>query len=165
MNRLSVLIAGVSALTLTAPVAAQSMSGMDMKGMSMPGMKMPAASAKKAASKKPAAKGKAGKTRLSGSASRSKPGVHRGHNGHAMAKSMPGMDRGAMAGMDMSGATAKSPPSAGSMPGMQMPDTGMSGRDSTPMPGMAMGGMPAEPMTGTALAAGNAAAPAAPSDH
>ena len=82
-----------------------------------------------------------------------------------MAKSMPGMDRGAMAGMDMSGATAKSPPSAGSMPGMQMPDAGMTGHDSTPMPGMAMGGMPAEPMTGTALAAGNAAAPAAPSDH
>jgi copper resistance protein B len=146
------LLVSVSAFATTVPATAQSMSGMDMKGMSMPGMKMPAASSKKGAPSRPAKKRMAGKAHRSRPAYRSKPAMRRAPASHGMSMSMPGMDHGSMAGMDMSGSAAKGSEGAASMPDMQMP-------------GMAMSGMAPAPMVGTALTAGNAPAPSAPTDH
>ena len=183
MTRLASLLAASAMLTITAPVAAQSMQGMNMPGMTMP---MPAK--KKAPTKKPTAKPAAkGKGKAKPSA------VKRKTPASSAAAPMAGMDHSAMPGMAMSGSA--SPPAQGapqdvkSMPGMQMPANGQPAAQSTQqpmagmqsMPGMTMpadqhgsmsgmAGMPGMTMpgveqTGTALAAGNAPAPAPPMDH
>ena len=169
------LLIGATALVLAAPVGAQSMQGMQgMSGMSMPGMKMPPAKKKPVA--KPAAR-KTGKTpsKATGKKSITKAAVkprtksvaaksdpHQGHDMSGM-KDMPGMD--------MSGDGKTSGNDMQSMPGMNMPAPasaqpmpddmqGMKGME--PMPGMP--GMD-HAATGTALSAGNAPAPAPPTDH
>lgn len=182
MTRLASMLAATAMLSITAPVAAQSMQGMNMPGMSMPAKNKPAA--------KPAAKAKR--------PAKAKPSVRRKipakHSAAPMA-GMKGMDHSTMPGMDMSASSPQ--PAQGaqqdmqSMPGMQMPANGqpvaqgaqqpMAGMQSMPgmkmpagqpgsqdmqgmsgMPGMTMPGMQ---QTGTALAAGNAPAPAPPMDH
>ena len=186
MTRLASLLAASAMLTITAPVAAQSMQGMNMPGMTMP---MPAK--KKAPTKKPTAKPAAkGKAKAKPSTVKRKAPAR---SAAAPMAGMTGMDHSAMPGMDMSGTA--SPPAQGapqdmkSMPGMEMPANGqpaaqaaqqpMVGMQS--MPGMTMpadqpgsmsgmAGMPGMTMpgveqTGTALAAGNAPAPAPPMDH
>lgn len=103
------------------------------------------------------------------------------HAGHDMS-SMPGMaapgaagaeqtmDHSNMPGMTMPATGGAQPMDHANMPGMDMPATGgAQGMDHSNMPGMsgtaAMGEIrPGHTATGTALAAGNAPAPAAPTD-
>ena len=163
----ALLLLGAIPLLLSAPVAAQSMQG--MSGMNMPGMKMPPAKKKPAAkpaarkAAKPAAKPapKAKVKAKAAPAKSAKPSVGHGMSGM---KDMPGMDMSSagkaaaetpaqdMQGMDMS-APGSAQPTPGDMQGMK-------GMES--MPGMAGMG---SPPSGTALPAGNAPAPAAPTDH
>ena len=163
----ALLLLGAIPLLLSAPVAAQSMQG--MSGMNMPGMKMPPAKKKPAAkpaarkAAKPAAKPapKAKVKAKAAPAKSAKPTVGHGMSGM---KDMPGMDMSSagkaaaetpaqdMQGMDMS-APGSAQPTPGDMQGMK-------GMES--MPGMAGMG---SPPSGTALPAGNAPAPAAPTDH
>jgi len=182
MTRLASMLVATAMLAITAPVASQSMQGMNMPGMSMPAKNKPAA--------KPAAKAKR--------PAKAKPSVRRKiptKRSAAPMAGMKGMDHSTMPGMDMSASSPQ--PAQGpqqdmqSMPGMQMPANGqpaaqgaqqpMAGMQSMPgmnmpagqpgsqdmqgmsgMPGMTMPGMQ---QTGTALAAGNAPAPAPPMDH
>lgn len=171
----------ISALPVIAE--AQSMQGMDMKGMAMPAQKKPPAkkAAAKPTAKRPAAKARAvtpsgAKTKAStadramkGMGSSSMPGMKmpQGSPSEPAASTMPGMSQGAMPGMDMGPGTAKSSPASHDMPGMDMSggqsmpgmnmQDGKAGKDMASMPGMAM--------TGTALPAGDAPAPAPPMDH
>ena len=165
----ALLLLGTIPLLLSAPVEAQSMQG--MPGMNMPGMKMPPAkkkpAAKPAARKvakpfaKPATKSKAMVKAKAAPAKSAEPPA--GHDMSGM-KDMPGMD---MSGadkapaetpaQDMKGMDMSTPGSAQTMPGDMQ---GMKGMESMPgMPGMG----PAA--AGTTLPAGNAPAPAAPTDH
>lgn len=186
MTRFASILAATAMLSITAPVAAQSMQGMNMPGMSMPAKKKPTA--------KPAAKAKRPAKARSSPAKRKMPAKHSA----APMAGMEGMDHSSMPGMDMSESSPQ--PAQGahqdmqSMPGMPMPTNGqpaaqgaqqpMAGMQSMPgmnmpadqhgsqvmrgmsgmatMPGMTMPGMQ---QTGTALAAGNAPAPAPPMDH
>lgn len=179
MTRLASMLAATAMLTITGPVAAQSMQGMNMPGMSMPATKKPAA--------KPTAKSKR--------PAKAKPSPKRkmpAKRSAAPMAGMKGMDHSAMPGMDMSGSTPQQPQAGQqTMPGMQMPASGQPSPQGTQqptqrmssMPGMnmpadqhggqnmqGMAGMPGMTMpgveqTGTALAAGNAPAPAPPIDH
>lgn len=189
MTRFASMLAATAMLSITAPVAAQSMQGMNMPGMSMPAKKKPAA--------KPTAKAKRPAKAKPSNAKHKMPAK----DSAAPMAGMEGMDHSTMPGMDMSASSPQ--PAQGahqdmqSMPGMQMPANGqpasqgaqqpMAGMQSMPgmnmpgdqrggqdmqgmsgmsgmgaMPGMAMPGMQ---QTGTALAAGNAPAPAPPMDH
>ena len=132
----------VAALGASSPALAQTMSGMDHG--SMPGMKMP--SAKPVAKPpKPAAtipKAKRVKRTLPNSSSATPPPAHE----------MSGMDHSSMPGMDMAAdkpSTASPPLDAMTMDGKAM--------DQSAMPDMAK--------SGTDLPAGNAPAPAPPTDH
>lgn len=188
MNRLISALAATTVLGMAAPVAAQSMQGMNMPGMPMP---MPT---KKKPAAKPAAKGKPAKAKPA-SAKRKTAPAKQGADPMAGMKgmdhgTMPGMDHSTMPGMDQA-APQGSQHDMQSMPGMQMPETGqtspqgaqqpMQGMDHSAMPGMempagqgsgmqGMSGMPGMPMegvaqTGTALPAGNAPPPPLPTDH
>jgi copper resistance protein B len=192
MNRLIPVLAVGTMLGMAAPVAAQSMQGMNMPGMNMP---MPA---KKKPAAKPAAKGKPAKTRAGAAKPKTAPAAKRGATSMPGMKgmdhgTMPGMDHSTMPGMDQA-APQGSQHDMQSMPGMQMPGSGqttaqgaqqpMQGMDHSAMPGMnmpagqggdmqgmpGMSGMPGMAtegvaQTGTALAAGNAPAPPLPTDH
>ena len=139
MRLLTILTTGL-VIALPDMAIAQSMGG-----MSMPGMKMPAPA------RKPAAK-----------AVKKKPPTHRASTPArnpaqpSASAAEPGHDHdmAAMPGMDMSAPEPTSPDA--SMAGMDMGETSGTG-EVMPMPGMAM--------TGTALPAGNAPAPAPPTDH
>jgi copper resistance protein B len=186
MTRRPSMLAATAILTIAAPVAAQSMQGVNMPGMTMP---MPAT---KKVPAKPAAKGKqSAKTRPSAAKRKALP-----KRAAAPMSGMTNMDHSSMPGMDMSGSASKQPEGAAhdmqSMPGMDMPATGQSSAPQQPMQGMqsmpgmsmpaqkpgghamqsmpSMAGMPGMTMpgmekTGTALEAGNAPAPAPPMDH
>ncbi len=162
----ALLLLGAMPLLLAAPAMAQSMQG--MPGMHMPGMKMPPAK------KKPAAKPAARKTvKAPAKATAKKPAAKaavkpKAKVGPAKTDPHAGHDMSNMPGMDMP-ATGKTSPDtpANDMQGMDMsaPDgaqsmQGMKGMES--IPGMA--GMD-HAATGTALPAGNAPAPAPPTDH
>ena len=188
MNRLISAFAATTVLGMAAPVAAQSMQGMNMPGMTMP---MPT---KKKPAAKPAAKGKPAKAKSAPAKRKAAPAKP----GGAPMAGMKGMDHGTMPGMDhstMPGMDQAAPQGSQhdmqSMPGMQMPGTGqtappgaqqpMQGMDHSAMPGMdmpagqgsgmqGMSGMPGMAMegvaqTGTALPAGNAPPPPLPTDH
>ncbi|CAN5510928.1 copper resistance protein B [soil metagenome] len=149
MNRIVVaILAAGAALIVAVPASAQdAMQGMDMKGMKMP---KPAPAKKKASPATPARKPTTRRP-----APKPAPSPAR----KAPVKAMDGM---AMPGMDMSGepkAAAGQP-----MPGMDMSGGKTSGEPTSAMamPGMAMPDMPA---SGTALPAGDAPAPARPTDH
>ena len=149
MTRLAAMLVAIGMLTVAVPVMAQSMQGMNMPGMTMP---MPA---KKKAPAKPAAKGKQPAKARRPSAKRQAPAK----GSTASMTETKDMDHSAMAGMQMP-ATSQT-----TAQGAQQPMQGMQS-----MPGMNMAGMPGMTMpgmqrTGTALAAGNAPAPAPPSDH
>ncbi len=149
MTRVASMLAAIGMLTVAPPVMAQSMQGMNMPGMTMP---MPA---KKKAPAKPAAKGKQPAKARRPSAKRQAPAK----GSAASMTETKDMDHSAMAGMQMP-ATSQT-----TAQGAQQPMQGMQS-----MPGMNMAGMPGMTMpgiqrTGTALAAGNAPAPAPPSDH
>ncbi len=178
MSRLFIMLAAGTALGLSLPAAA---SAQAMQGMNMPGMKMPAP-AKKRSMRKPGAKPTPGARKRVGRKPAARPAVKAaakpsapaavpmaGHTGH---DAMPGMDHGSMPGMDMSGSKpATAQDGMAGMPGME----GSAGQTARPMdampgmatPGSAAPGMPMQgmEMTGTALAAGNAPAPAVPMDH
>ena len=162
----ALLLLFASPLLLAAPAQAQSMQ--NMPGMKMPGMTMPMPKKKPAAkpaarkTAKPAAK-PATKAKVKAKAAPAKSAKPpAGHDMSGM-KDMPGMDMSGagkasaetpaqdMQGMDMS--------APGSTQPMQGDMQGMKGMES--MPGMAGMG----PASGTALPAGNAPAPAAPTDH
>jgi copper resistance protein B len=180
MTRLASMLAAAAMLTITGPVAAQSMQGMNMPGMAMPATKKPAA--------KPTAKSKR--------PAKAKPSPKRkmpAKRSAAPMAGMKGMDHSAMPGMDMSGSAPPQPQASQqtmqAMPGMQMPGSaqpssqgaqqpmqGMSSMQGMNMPADQHGGhdmqagmpgmtMPGVEQTGTALAAGNAPAPAPPMDH
>ena len=182
--RLTALLSCATVLAALPVIAeAQSMQGMDMKGMAMPAQKKPLA--KKAAAKptvkRPAAKARGAKPSgaktkaptadggMKGMDSSSMPGMKmpQGSPSKPASSTMPGMSQDAMPGMDMAPGTPKSSPAGQTMPGMDMsggqsmPDMNMqdgkTGSDTASMPGMAI--------TGTALEAGNAPAPAPPMDH
>ncbi len=127
----------VAALGASSPALAQSMSGMDHG--SMPGMKMPAA--------KPVAKSRKPVARKPQAKPLRRVPDHATASPVPKADDMSGMDHSTMPGMDMSG----------DKPGASSP----------PMDGMAMdqGAMPDMAKSGTDLPAGNAPAPAPPSDH
>ncbi|WP_426265250.1 copper resistance protein B [Sphingomonas sp. PWP1-2] len=178
MSRLLITLAAGTALGLTVPASASAQS---MQGMDMPGMKMPMP-AKKPPARKPTVKRPPAATPAARKRSARKPAAKpvakhsapaavpaAGHAGH---DAMPGMDHGSMPGMDMSGdKPAPAQDGMAGMPGMEG-SAGQTARPMDSMPGMAMPGSatPGMPMygmemTGTALAAGNAPAPAAPMDH
>ncbi len=163
-------------LVLAAPAAAQQMDHSNMPGMKMPAPQKPA-SRKPAA--KPAAKAPARRAATppakprSGTAAPRKPAVKTAapaadpHAGHDMS-TMPGM---AMP----SGATGQAAQPAAPMPEghdmSAMPSSSGTAQpmDHSTMPGMAPGATmtetrPGHTATGTALAPGNAPAPAAPTD-
>nr|WP_245654160.1 copper resistance protein B [Novosphingobium rosa] len=171
-------------LTISAPVAAQSMQGMNMPGMSMPAKKQ-------AVTKKSAAKGKSRaqsgpaaikRKRSAGSSAAPIRGMKRMDH-----SAMPEMDMSSSASQPAQGAsqgmksmpgmqmpTSKQPPAQGapqpmadmqSMPGMTMPADQHGAQRMSSMAGMPGVTMPAMEQTGTALAAGNAPAPAPPMDH
>lgn len=183
MKRLIPVLTAATMLGMAAPVAAQSMQGMNMPGMNMP---MPA---KKKPAARPAATGKA---KARPTTAKRKPAPAR--RGAAPMAGMKDMDHGTMPGMDHStmpamrhAAPQGSQHDMQSMPGMQMPAQGaqhpMQGMDHSAMPGMTMPaaqgnghemqGMAAMPgmamdgvqQTGTALPAGNAPPPPLPTDH
>ena len=169
---------GAFLLGSTSPSLAQSMGGINMPGMSMPGMKMPAT--KPAAKEKPAAKAKAKTTTKAigkaattkgkkqsrakaPSAKHSGPGSPAAAAKPAVADDMSGM--AGMKGMEMP-ATNPGAHDMPEMPGMNMPATQGSSHDMSAMPGMTTGPGSAMPSAaGTALAPGNAPAPAPPTDH
>lgn len=138
MSRPLVALALSASVLAGGPASAQGMRGMDMGGM-----KMPAKPTKPATERKttPAAtrptRSKATVGRIEQSNRTAVPATR------STAAPMEGMDHSTMPGMGMGGTTDASP-------GMTMP-----------MP-QAMPGMP---MTGTALPAGDAPAPAPPMDH
>ncbi len=163
MTRPASMLAATAMLTITGPVAAQSMQGMTMPGMSMPAAKKPAAQSTSPAKAKPS-RAKPLRAKLS----RVTPVMPPKRSVAPMAD-RPGMDHLAMPGMDMSDSASQQPQGSQHdmhpMPGMQMPadlheSQGMSG-----MAGMPGRTMPGVEQTGTALAAGNAPAPAPPMDH
>lgn len=142
-----------------------------MPGMNMPGMAMPAP-AKKAA--KPAARKARARTARRRTAAKpatrpqaTMPGMSGMDHGQMDHGQMPGMDHSAMPGMNMGGSGAGAQGAQQSMPGMQMHSDQHASHD---MSGMAdMHGMAnmndGIAQTGTALAAGNAPPPPAPTDH
>lgn len=177
MSRFALSLAATAMLAAAPPATAQSMQGMNMPGMTMPAKKPVARS-------KQPAKSKRALGRRGGPARRSTT---------PMAGSK-GMDHSAMPGMNMSGSTHEpaqgSQQDMKAMPGMQMPPSGqqpsqgvsqpLQGMDHSAMPGMSMPAgkegshdmqgmsgmtMPGMAQTGTALPAGNAAAPIPPMDH
>ena len=164
MKRLASALAATAMLGFAAPVAAQDHSMQGMQGMNMPGMAMPAPAKKKPTAKRPVAKKQPLGRRPAKAASAPSPAKPQdapmtGMNHDAM----PAMDHSAMPGMDMSGSqpAGQQPMQGGqSMPGMQMPGDQHAGHD---MAGMS--GMEGMAQTGTALPAGNAPPPLAPTDH
>ena len=193
MNRLIAALAATTMLGMAVPVAAQSMQGMNMPGMTMPmpGKKKPAA--KPATKGKPTkarpatAKRKAAPAKRRAAPMAGMEGMDHGTMPGMDHSTMPGMDQAApqgaqhdmqaMPGMQRPGSGQTPPQGAqqpmqgmdhSAMPGMDMPGGQGSGHDMQGMSGMA--GMPGMAMdgvqqTGTALAAGNAAAPPLPTDH
>ncbi|WP_370647430.1 copper resistance protein B [Polymorphobacter sp. PAMC 29334] len=157
MKRLTSMLAGTAMLMIAAPVAAQSMQGMNMPGMTMPAKQKPAVATPK--NKRP---GKASHVSAKRKAPRSA----------APMAGMNGVDHSAMPGMDMPARTPPQAPGAQQpmagmqpMSGMKMPDDQHGGHDMQGMAGMAGMAMPGVEQTGTALPAGNAPAPAPPTDH
>ena len=157
MKRLASILAGTAMLMIAAPVAAQSMQGMNMPGMTMPAKQKPAVATPK--SKRPA---KASPVSAKRKAPRSA----------APMAGMNGMDHSAMPGMDMPASTPPQAPGAQQpmagmqpMPGMKMPVDQHGGHDTQDMAGMAGMATHGVEQTGTALPAGNAPAPAPPTDH
>ncbi|MFY7853993.1 copper resistance protein B [Sphingomonas hankookensis] len=148
MNRLIAALAASTMLGVAAPVAAQSMQGMDHG--SMPGMTMPMPAKKKPAAK-PATKGKSTKAKPAAAKRKAAPAKRKA----APMAGMKGMDHGTMPGMDhstMPGMDQAAPQGAQhdmqAMPGMQMPGSSetpaqgaqqpMQGMDHSAMPGMNM---------------------------
>ena len=181
-RRLTALLSCATVLAALPAIAeAQSMQGMDMKGMAMPAQKpSPKKAAKPTAKKLPAKprgakpSGATTKAPVAGGAMKgmdhsSMPGMKmpRASPSKPASSTMPGMSQNAMPGMDMAPATQKSSSDGQAMPGMDMSggqsipgmnmQDGNAGNDMASMPGMAM--------TGTALPAGDAPAPAPPMDH
>ena len=162
MTRARAALAATALLGFTAPAAAQDHS---MQGMNMPGMSMPMPAAKKKPATKPA-----GKRHPARAKPRTKPKATPAKAKAAPMGSMEGMDHSPMPGMKhsamMPGMTMQGQqPGHGeqSMPGMQMSGDAHAGQAMTGMSGgMAMGDMA---QTGTALPAGNAPPPPAPTDH
>ncbi|MEO6247313.1 MAG: copper resistance protein B [Sphingomicrobium sp.] len=159
MTRLATILAATAMLTIAAPVAAQSMQGMNMPGMTMPAKQKPAVT--------PAAKSK--RTAEASPAASKRKAARRTP---ALKVGMRGMGHSAMPGMDMPAsarpqAQSAQQPVAGmqAMPGMEMPVDQHGGHDMQGMAGMAASAMPGVEHTGTALPAGNAPAPAPPTDH
>ena len=149
MNRLTAVLAATTMLGMAAPVAAQSMQGMDHSAM--PGMTMPMPAKKKPAAR-PAAKGKPAKARPAPARRPAAPTTTRRAAPTASMKgmdhrTMPGMDHSTMPGMDHA-APQGSQQGMEVMPGMQMPGSGqtapqgseqpMQGMDHSAMPGMTM---------------------------
>ena len=149
MNRLTAVLAATTMLGMAAPVAAQSMQGMDHSAM--PGMTMPMPAKKKPAAR-PAAKGKPAKARPAPARRPAAPTTTRRAAPTASMKgmdhrTMPGMDHSTMPGMDHA-APQGSQQGMEAMPGMQMPGSGqtapqgseqpMQGMDHSAMPGMTM---------------------------
>lgn len=175
MSRLLTTLAVGTALGLSFPAVALAQS---MQGMNMPGMKMPAP-AKKPPARKPGARPPAAATPAATKRAARKPATRptarttAKHRAATAASPMAGhADHAAMPGMDMSGAKPADPQNGmAGMPGMEgSPGQAAKPTDSMPgiaMPAPAMPGMPMPgmEMTGTALAAGNAPAPAPPMDH
>jgi copper resistance protein B len=159
MKCLATMLAATAILTISAPVAAQSMQGMNMPGMTMP--------AKQKSTVTPAAKStlhvKASPASAKRKAARRSPAPMAG---------MKGTGHSAMSGMDMPAsarpqAQGAQQPMAGmkAMPRMKMPVDQHGGHDMQGTAGMAGMAMPGVEQTGTALPAGNAPAPAPPTDH
>ena len=149
---------GALLLASTSPSAAQSMGGMKMPGMSMPGMKMPAR--RPATKKQLAAKAKTKTKAMSKAVTRKGKPQSRSH-----APVAKHAEHGAPAPAAKPGAAGDTSGMAG-MQGMDMPAAQSGSHDMSTMPGMTMApgsGMPR--VGGTALAAGNAPAPAPPTDH
>lgn len=177
MTRFVFTLASSTVLVTAAPAAAQSMPGMKMPGMAMPAMKKPAVKQTAKAKRSVPAKSSPAK----GTRQADKPSMP--------VSGTKSMDHSAMPGMDMSGSPSvlphDMPQDMISMPAPQIPADDqspaqnkqgeMDGMSSMPdmdmsqdqhgghvMPSMTMAGVQ---QTGTALAAGDAPAPAAPTDH
>lgn len=156
MNGKLASVLATTALLLSSPALAQGMQGMDMGGMKMPApVKKPVPKAKPRPTATPTAKAAVPRPTVSKPAGR---GVKRMSRTAAPAAPSPtgnamhATGHGAMPDMNMPGDTK-------AMPGMDM----SSGSDT--MPPMAMPGeMAGMAKSGTALAAGNAPAPAPPMD-
>ena len=169
--RALLLLIGIAPLAFAAPGAAQTMDHSSMPGMNMPAKpaaKPPApTTAKKSAAKpKPKPKATAPRPAKKQTPAAAKPAAdpHAGHDMTGM-NPMPAAPAAAAgdphAGHDMTGASG--------MEGMQMPagqGSQPKGHDMSAMPGMGQGqAMPGYGTGGTALPAGNAPAPAPPTDH
>lgn len=154
MSRFALVLATTATIVVTDPAAAQTMQGMDMPGMTMPA-KQPAAKAKQPARSKRAPVHRAAP------AKRSTPPMDgmkgKDHSAMQMPPSGQQPAQGAeqpVQGMDHS-----------AMPGMSMPAGQQGGHDMHGMSGMNGMAMPGMAQTGTALPAGDAPAPAPPTDH
>lgn len=156
MMRLTSVLAATTMLTMTSPVIAQ-----PMQGMNMPGMMMPMPAKRKAPVKRAARSKQPAKARPSAAKRKAPAKVST-----APMAGMTGMDHTAMPGVDMSGSVPKQAQDAGpdmqSMSGINTSTGQHGGQDMTGMPGMKM---PRVQQTGTAFPAGNAPAPAPPADH
>ncbi len=166
MIRSRAALAAICLVAITAPAAAQSMPGMDMSGVTTP--KPPDKSEDTAAAK---AKHPAKPT---SSTAKQKGAAPKG----AAIDDRNGMDHSAMPGMEMPAGTKPHAQDAdhSSMPGMTNSPSAEAGSQQPmqSMPGMqipgdssGMAGMSTEnaQQTGTALEAGDAPAPAVPTDH
>jgi copper resistance protein B len=188
LRQTALLSFSTALLTLPAVADAQGMQGMDMKGMDMKGMPMPASKARasskhsaKPTSNRPTAKARVSKHPAPKVEAPATPDAmhqmdHSTMPGMSMPQSSPSNSESSakpvisqpdMSGMEM--APGNGPPSPA---GQAMPGLDMSGAQS--MPGMnmqqdktnaKMASMPDMASAGTALAAGDAPAPAPPTDH
>lgn len=182
-------IVAISAIiALAVPAAAQQMDHSKMPGMNMPAKKKPVA---KPAVRKPAAQPAARKPAAKPAAPAAKrvparpvvrprpqsssPAATRATPAAPAADPMADHDMSTMQSMDMPDADgAQQPMDHSSMPGMAAPSESVAAQpmDHSAMPGMNMPAngapmaetRPGHTATGTALAAGNAPAPAAPTD-
>lgn len=143
---------GALLLASTSPAVAQSMGGMKMPGMSMPTKKpaaRPTAKTPVKAKVKAPVQGKAALAKAKVRSNARAPAANQAGHATPATVAKPG------AAQDMS-----------TMPGMEMPVGQAGAHDMSAMPGMTMGPGSAMPRAaGTALAPGNAPAPAAPTDH
>ncbi len=166
MIRASTGVAVALALLATSPALAQGMQGMDMGGMKMPAPpEKPVAKPSSRATPAPATKAGARRAPRAPSVVKRAQATNRKGTSQAPAPAthaMMGMDNGPTGASGSPGTTPEMdmPNDAKAMPGMAMP----AGSDATPPPAAA-GDMVGMAKSGTALPAGNAPAPAPPTDH
>lgn len=177
MTRLASLLAATATFTIAGPVAAQSMQGMDMPGMSMPATKKPGRRTDHQEQAASPGEAVAHQAQDAGDAPGRADGGHEGdgpfgHAGHGHVRKRLAADPGCAARYAVHAGDADARERSTVRPERAAADAGhvADGAQTMPtdrhgrhdVPGMTMPGVE---QTKTALAAGNAPAPAPPMDH